>query len=409
MKLPILLGLVTGAFLMAGSASQAGAAVTVSHQMILGGSDTTYYLDTALADLYNGATGCNALFSPQPLDGSCPNSGSENQKDFVNYYHDFAVNRWPLGSSGGVNGLCKTGQAGVAHIDIARSSRVPLPASGGGSDCTGLHFVGYARDGVSWECFPGATGAGCAKLTSGTNNITTANLAKIFVSCAITNWNQVGGTNVPMDVYVAQANSGTGITWAAALGVSLSPGQALTNCVANPNNPGQPGSNVSLENTNNLIHVNGDEKNAIFYYSVGVYHRTYGTGFTGNDGSSLGDINGHVPTNAQIAAGTFPVSRYLFHVYCKGDPSNSNKCGTSAASPSYVTKFVGENGFLCKNQGGFNDSHGNPILDPLTQKAYRLAEVSGNPQGEIPATISAQGFVPVKVQSDGTYCVTFTT
>ena len=66
------------------------------------------------------------------------------------------------------------------------------------------------------------------------------------------------------------------MTWAAALGVQLAAGQALTNCVHNPNNPGQPGSNVSAENTNSLIHTNGDEDNAIFPYSVGVYHRTYG-------------------------------------------------------------------------------------------------------------------------------------
>jgi ABC-type phosphate transport system substrate-binding protein len=408
MKLPILLGILTGVFLMAGGVSQAGA-VTTSKQMTLGGSDTTYYLMTALGDLYNGSPGCNALFSPQPLDGSCPNSATENAKDFTNQFHDYAVNRWPIGSSGGINGLCKTGQVNVSKIDIARSSRVPLPASGGGSDCSGLHFVGYARDGVSWECFPGATGSGCAKLTAGTNNLTTAQLANIFVHCTVTSWAQVGGTNVPIDVYVAQANSGTGITWAAALGVTLTPGQALTNCVTNPNNPGQPGSNVSLENTNSLIHTNGDEKNAIFYFSAGVYHRTYGSGFTGSDGSSLGNINGHQPSFVQIQQGTFPVSRYLFNVYCKGDPANSNKCGTAAASPSYVTKFVGEGGFLCKNQGGFLDSHGNPIVDPVTGNAYRLAEVGGQPQGEIPNTISNQGFVPLKVQSDGTYCVTFTT
>jgi ABC-type phosphate transport system substrate-binding protein len=409
MKLPILLGIVTGAFLMAGGVSQAGAATTVSKQITFGGSDTTYYMMTALGDLYNQSPGCNTVFSPQPLDGSCPNSGSENQKNFINYWHDYAVQRFWTGSSAGVNGLCKTGQAAVAHVDVARSSRVPLPASGGGSDCTGLHFVGYARDGISWECFPGATGSGCSKLTSGTNNITTANLAKIFVSCAITNWNQVGGTNVPMDVYVAQANSGTGITWAAALGVTLAPGQALTNCVANPNNPGQPGSNVSPENTNSLIHTNGDEKNAIYYFSVGVYHRTYGSGFTGSDGSSIGLINGHQPTFAQIQGGTFPVSRYLFNVYCAGDPSNANKCGTAPAAAPDITKFVGEKGFLCKNQGGFLNASNSPILDPITGAQYRTAEVAGQPAGEIPNTIVNQGFVPLKVQSDGTYCVTFTT
>ncbi|MGN6379049.1 MAG: substrate-binding domain-containing protein [Gaiellales bacterium] len=407
MKLPILLGVLTAAVLMTGSASQA-ATQTTSLQILQGGSDTTYYMMTALGDLYNQAPGCNQLASPQPLSGTCPNSGSENKADFENYFHDMVVQRFPIGSSGGINQICQTGTAGVQLVQLARSSRVPLPAASGGSDCTGLHFVGYARDGISWECFPGATGSGCASLMSGTANITIPNLKKIFVSCTITNWNQVGGSNVPMDVYVAQANSGTGVTWAAAMGVTLAPGQALTQCVANPNNPNQPGSNVSAENTNNLIHTNGDEANAIFYYSVGVYHRTYGTGFSGSDGSQLGKINGQLPTTNLIQAGTFAVSRYLFNVYCKGDPAKSNKCGTAAAATANITKFGGEAGFLCKGEAAFNDTHGNPIVDPLTSKAYRSApNGTGQPTGEIPATITAQGFVPLKKQSDGTYCVTF--
>ena len=154
------------------------------------------------------------------------------------------------------------------------------------------------------------------------------------MNCTVTNWNQVGGTNKAIDVYVPQANSGTGVTWAAALGVTLAAGQALTNCVDNPANPGQPGSNVSPENTNSLIHINGDEDNAIFPYSVGVYHRTYGAGFTGSDGSSLGLINGKSATFGAIQKGTFPVSRFLFNVYCSGDPPTATSAAPTPRRPA---------------------------------------------------------------------------
>ena len=298
-KFSLTTGLVVVALLAASSV--AWAATQTSSQIIIGsGSDTTEWMMQSLGDLYSNAPGCNQLASPQPLNATCPNSGSENRADFVNYFHDMIVQRYFLGSGGGINQLCQQGLAKVAGVEFARSSRVPLPASAGGSDCTGLHFVGFARDGITWECWPSATGSGCGSMAS--LNLTTTQLKQIFVSCTVTNWNQVGGSNVAMDPYVAQANSGTGVTWASALGVQLASGQALTNCVHNPNNPGQPGSNVSPENTNSLIDTNGDQANAIFYYSVGVYHRTYGaTSFTGSDGSALGEINGKKATTTAIS------------------------------------------------------------------------------------------------------------
>src|SRR4029077_12134380 len=99
-------------------------------------------------------------------------------------------------------------------------------------------------------------------------------------------------------------------------------------CVTGKSNPGQPGSHVSPENTNSLVDANGDQQNAIYYYSVGVYHRTYGTGFTGTDGSALGKVNNIKATTPNITTGSSPISRYLYNVYCAGDPLNGNKCGT---------------------------------------------------------------------------------
>jgi len=394
--------------------ASASAAQTTSQYIYGGGSDTTEWMMQGLGDLYANAPGCNQLHSPQPLDGSCPNSATENPANFTNYFHDVPVERYFVGSSGGVNALCQTGTSGVSLVNFARSSRVPLPASAGGSDCSGLHFVGYARDGITWECFPTVSGSGCKSLVSGTNSLTTVQLKDIFVNCTVTNWDQIGGSNVPIDVYVPQANSGSGITWAAALGVTLAAGQTLDQCIPSPfnTNPGQPGSHISPENTNSLIVTNGDQANAIFPYSVGVYHHTYGlTAFScplpsSNpvcDGSSLGAINGKKPTNTLILDGKFPVGRYLFNVYCAA----SGGCGTANVAPADVTNFVGEQGFICQDESAFPSGAGGQ--DPFTGKPYRSAPVSGKPAGEIPTMITNFGFVPLNKQSDGTYCVTFTT
>ena len=410
-KGPVLLCVLVGAMMLtAGSAM--GAAQTTSQQVVGSGSDTTYYMMTALGDLYNQAPGCNALASTQPLDGSCPNSGSENKGDSINYFHDYTVERWPLGSSAGINQLCKHGLAIVASVSFARSSRVPLGSAAGGSDCAGLRFVGYAKDAITWECFPGG-GNPCTSLTTGTNSLTQAQLKAIFVQCTDTNWSQIGGSAGAIDVYVPQANSGSGISWAAYLGTTLAAGQALDTCIPAANKapavqPNQPGSHVSAENTNALIVGNGDKANAIFPFSVGVYHFTFGpTNFTGSDGSSLGKINGVQATAANILAGTFPASRFLFNVYC-----HAATCGTSKVASVWTTKFVGEGGFLCKNETKFNAATppNNAIVDPITHQKYRGAPGTGSvPTGEIPDTINSFGFVPLKKQGTGSYCITANT
>ena len=46
------------------------------------------------------------------------------------------------------------------------------------------------------------------------DNLTITQLKKIYVSCTDTNWSQVGGSNVAIDPYAAQGNSGTGVTFA---------------------------------------------------------------------------------------------------------------------------------------------------------------------------------------------------
>ena len=80
-----------------------------------------------LADLYDEAPGCITVVTSgtQPLNFSCPNDpaqgGTDDKLNFVNYYHDTIINKFPLGSGAGVNQLCQHGQAGVAATNFARS------------------------------------------------------------------------------------------------------------------------------------------------------------------------------------------------------------------------------------------------------------------------------------------------
>ena len=48
----------------------------------------------------------------------------------------------------------------------------------------------------------------------------------------------------------------------------------------------------------------------------------------------LGNIDNVVPSNKNIAGGSFPFSRFIYNVYCKGDPANGNKCGTANPAPA---------------------------------------------------------------------------
>jgi len=400
-KLPILTGVVSIAVLV--TMSPAFAAQTTAQQILGSGSDTTYNMMVALSDVYNNSAGCEVVTSPQPKDFSC--TGTPLLSKNENYFHDVVANAYPIGSGGGVGQLCSKGTAGTASIDFARSSRVPIS-----TDCTGLHFVAYARDGVSWECFPTAALAGCGGTV--VKNLTTSQLKAIFVTCTTTSWSQVGGrAKTPITVYVPQANSGTGVTWAAFLGVNLAAGSVLSNCLSPGSNgsPGAPGSHVSFENTNEYIIANGDQKTAIFPFSIGVYTHTYGSANgTKVDNSQLMSINGVAPSTANVTSQKFPALRDLFNVYCFGDPSLSNKCGTAAKSPSWVTNFVGEQGWICKNESQHTDLGGKPDTDPITGVAYRTGTAVGKaPKGEIANIIRAQGFVPIEKQHDGTYCQSF--
>src|SRR5262249_59627569 len=87
---------------------------------------------------------------------------------------------------------------GPPSLDSAGSSRArhpPAPPFASG----GIAFITLAGDAVTY-----ATQA----TTNAPANLTTAQLTAIY-TCAVNNWNQVGGSNAPIKALIPQTGSGT--------------------------------------------------------------------------------------------------------------------------------------------------------------------------------------------------------
>ena len=384
-----LLGLSAGLVgLLAGAApAVATPADNPTAESILGsGSDTTQFMMQAIDGLYLFSPGCNQLGSPQQLDFSCTEPDPPGTITTENYKHDQVHEAYFLGSGNGKLQLCKQGLSGVANISFARSS------SGPGGDCSGLRYVAYARDGISWEAFAQGKQSGVGKnfnnqqgTCSGSGGATKyclsqAQLNGIYVTCTITNWKQVGGNPAgkTIQIYTPQAGSGTRKTWDGFVGGDSS------HCI--PAN--QQASHVIPENENAYIKANGNENTAIFPFSYGVWT----TQIHGQDKSFLGAVDNVLPTPGTIGDGTFPFGRFLYNIYC-------NSCATGINATAATVAYVGEEGWICEVEA----NHAN---DPTTGVNYRT---------EIANTITAQGFVPIPLgvigggDTNQDYCRLFTT
>jgi phosphate transport system substrate-binding protein len=378
----IALGLATVAVTLAtGSA----AATTITPTPVIGsGSDVMFHVSSALDLLYNESPGCTTVApsGTQPLDQSCiPQAGDITTE---NANHDLISEEFPIGGSAGVNQLCQQGLSGVASINFARQTSAPSA-----SVCTGLRYVAYARDGLSWEAFPGVAGSATASMNNQAGScagstgfcLTQTQLQGIFVNCTITNWNQVGGANAPITVYSILPQYGTRKAWDLFIGGSSSscPGVKL------------------VDQTDNSEIAAGDLATAIVPVSVGSWTERYKLK---PGGSALGAIDGVAPTLTTVGNGTFPFGRFLYNVSCAGDPAHSNLCGTASPASSATTRYVGVNGWICK-QGA--TAH---TKDPITGINYRT---------EIASTIKKYGFSPLPSGPTGggttltNFCRLFTT
>lgn len=310
----------------------ASAATTFPTDILGGGSDVTFHVMSRLGQLYNQSPGCTTIAptGTQPEDNGClPQPGDITSE---NTNHDRISEAFPIGGSAGEDELCKHGLANVANVDYARQTAV-------GAKCTGLHYVAYGRDGITWESFPGVAGSHAA----GVKNLTQAQLQGIFVNCTITNWNQVGGTAGAIKIYTILPQYGTRKAFDTFLGGSSSSCPAVK----------------LIDQTNNAQITAADKPNAIVPVSVGSWTERYKKKPAG---AQLGNIDNVVPSNKNIAGGSFPFSRFMYNVYCKGDPANGNKCGTANPAPAAVTRFIGESGWICKAS-----VH---AVDPITGTGY---------------------------------------
>ena len=188
---------------------------------------------------------------------------------------------------------------------------------------------------------------------------------------------QVGGANKAIKLYTILPQYGTRKAFDTFLGGSSS------TCAGTK----------QIDQTDNAQIATADRAAAIVPVDTGSWKERYSKKPAG---SALGSVDGVAPDIKNILSGAFPFSRFLYNVYCKGDPSNSNKCGTASPSSAAVTSYIGESGWICKT------SH---AADPITGVGYRT---------EIAAAITNFGFAPSPDRPTGggttttNYCRLFT-
>lgn len=224
----------------------------------------------------------------------------------------------PSGSSAGIAALKADQAAGNNCIDYARSSRVKNPATDGD-----LVFVPFARDGVTWATYPKTAGG---TRFNAPKDLTTAQLTSIF-NCSVTNWNEVGGKNAPIEPYLPQSGSGTRSFWLAAIGVPT-PGPCVNQPAAFPENDG---SATPVE----------DRPNAILPYSIAKYvAQTNGLGDDVRAGSVLRNINGTKPIVRDRLNADFSPA-FLRNVFNVLKPEDLGK--------KAISKVFATDGYICNH------------------------------------------------------------
>ncbi len=186
---------------LTGTASAVAPANGLSETIAAAGSDTTADITGAILANANSAAAKaswntdpdNYVNVPPLLSGT--QTFTVPADPFADQVVYSASNPAPNGSSQGKAALKASAEAGDGKIDIARSS-----SARSSSDPSTFEFFSFATDGVTWAS--SATGSG-AGLT-----LTLAQLRGIY-SGTITNWNQVGGANAAIVVYLPQTGSGT--------------------------------------------------------------------------------------------------------------------------------------------------------------------------------------------------------
>ena len=350
MKLKVLVaGLMAAAFLT--TAAVAGAVPNppepnaagsgwddVNDSIVGAGSDTTYAFMQGAEKLYNQANGCDTdNTAGSATVGQCLTGAAQGQTDARgNWDHDYAVSKYPTGSGAGVKEL----QLGTA--DYARSSSAPAAAGGGQSD---VNFWAYGKDGIVVVTFGNRV----------PGNLTTAQLASIW-NCSVTDWGVLAGgapNGQTIQPWGMNSASGTKRTFGNFIGVADTNAGA---CVKKLDNGIYPFENdVKQLNTDPQFQAN----NAIWWMS---YAEFKSFAYKRQD-AQVWSVNGVAPTNAGVSNGSYPFTRFIWHVTKKADATadaaTENVLGASGGKGGAVREFTE---WLCKG----STSHSNNLYSGIT-------------------------------------------
>jgi ABC-type phosphate transport system substrate-binding protein len=402
----------------------------VPHNVALAGSDTIFGVDGIFAYLYTvtnnaainpnhdtitdvpptlgdtvGSLYAGHTFDIQP-DATCPGV----------HYHDSTTTPpflFPPNGSGSGRAALIADSNGC--LDVARSSSYPSGGTGvcasAGDPAGCLEMWAIAIGAVDWATFPG---------THAPATLTPAQIKGIY-DCgpdlanpptvghgipAITNWNQVGGSNAPIIRYLPQTGSGTrGFFDSKYVGADQNhdqfncadynvkvSGHELVSSLPTPQGlASQNGNNVIEENNAaNVCTASGaprsaalafqactqdDRPNAIVPYSWDVW-TSQGNGLNGGTAvrttSVLNKVNNIAPSSTSVdlssvcGAGCFFGNRLVYNATKKGSPQHSNAINFTGVDNTHA-------GYICSNDGSIGF-----ILGIFGLKQIPLGATPGN-------------------------------
>jgi ABC-type phosphate transport system substrate-binding protein len=325
-KLLIASGVAAGLSLVASGAIADPSSTPSDTTIVSVGSETSQLVNDALATAYTGTPGY-ASYDATPTGTITPKVGCAS------------ITR-PNGTTAGINALAAgahpTGDSTDYCIDIARSVRGPAT-----TDPTGIAFVPYAEDAVTWSA---------AKTGNAPATLTLTQLKAIY-SCDASilggsatgpvTWNEVGGTGTDAVVPVQPpTSSGIRSSFLTAIGVTT-----VGSCVTPTD-----GSVEQNEGTNPIF-TGPSEADIVFPYSTAVYlsQTIHGQGTATNSPGplTLREIGGVASFTGkgtkELVNKKAPVLITLFNVV-----RSTGK--TKKYVPTYLQAFLGadnDKGYIC--------------------------------------------------------------
>ena len=232
----------------------------------------------------------------------------------------------------------------------------------GTTDCTGLHFVAYARDGLAWECFG----------TVPQRDQPHEGAAPGHLRRLLHHELEPGRRNRRSDQDVRRPGRAPGSrrTSTPTSGISDEAG-----CASGADH-------IIRQNLNGPILKNGDQADAIFYFSIGQHSTNIPAG---GDGSSLKSLEGFDPNNeALIENGTYPLGYFFGNVYCTAK--------TGAAPCPRPANSAGE---ALHQRDRAGSARPRAARCPLGQARASTRGPDRNYRQEIELSIRADGFAPL--------------